>query len=160
VDAATVEDVLRLLKERPDDAELYQQLADLYFERGSVVEAWEAFMQSLRLNPDDPFTCLKFGTLLMLCEDKKYARELFEHAIDVDPELAVAHWCLGNLFRMQGEYDLAERAYERAVEVDPDDEQAQEKLVEWRAFITRIRAAPAPPTPGAEPSAGPDSAGV
>ena len=41
------------------------------------MEAWKAFMQSLRLNPDDPWTCLKFGTLLTLCDDRKYARELF-----------------------------------------------------------------------------------
>jgi tetratricopeptide (TPR) repeat protein len=157
VEAATVEGILTLLKERPDDAELYQRLGDLHFKQGALMEAWQAFMQSLRLNPDDPFTCLKFGTLLMLCDDKKYAMELFEHAIEVAPGLAVAHWCLGNLFREQGEYDLAERAYERAVEVAPDDQQAQEKLVEWQAFITRRRSAPAPPTPGAELDAGPDS---
>src|SRR5262245_35669148 len=160
VEAATVEGVLTLLKERPDDAELYQQLGDLYFKQGDLMEAWQAFMQSLRLNPDDPFTCLKFGTLLMLCDDKKYAMELFEHAVEVAPELAVAHWCLGNLFRKQGEYDLAERAYERAVEVAPNDQQAQEKLAEWRAFITRMRSAATPPTPDAELDAGPDSVGM
>ena len=127
------------MKERPDDAELYQQLGDFYFKQGELMEAWQAFMQSLRLNPDDPWTCLKFASLLTLCDDKKYAREPFDHAIELEPELAVAHWCSANLYRKEGEYELAKQAYERAVEIDPGDEQARGKLAEWRAFIAEVR---------------------
>ncbi len=137
---ATIEEVLALLRERPNDAELYQQLGDLHFKRGEFKEAWQAFMQSLRLDPKDAWTCLKFGTLLTLCDDKHYARELFDHAITLDPELPVAHWCSANLHREQGEYELAGRAYERAVEVDPADVQAREKLAEWRSFIAGLGA--------------------
>ncbi|HEY7308904.1 MAG TPA: tetratricopeptide repeat protein [Gemmataceae bacterium] len=144
-ESTTVEEILALLRERPDDAELYQQLGDLRFERRELMEAWEAFMQSFRLNPDDPWTCLKFGTLLTLCDGKEYARELFDRAIELAPELAVAHWCSANLFLKQGEYGLAERAYERAVEVDPDDEKAREKLAEWRSFIAGDRGNLTPP---------------
>jgi len=139
VEPTTVEDVLALLRERPDDAELYQQLGELHFKRRELMEAWQAFMQSLRLNPDDPWTCLKFGTLLTICDDKQYARALFDHAVESDPELAAAHWCSADLYREQGEYELAERAYERAVEVGPDNEQAREKLAEWRAFLAGVR---------------------
>jgi tetratricopeptide (TPR) repeat protein len=145
MEPATVEEVLEQLKARPNDAELYQRLGGLYFERRELAEAWKAFMQSLRLDPEDPWTCLKFGTLLMLCDDKTYARKLFDHAIGLAPELAVTHWCSGDLYRKQGEYELAERAYKRAVAVDPDDEQAREKLAEWRFFIAGVRGAePAP----------------
>jgi cytochrome c-type biogenesis protein CcmH/NrfG len=133
----TVEEVLELLKERPDDAELYQQLGELHFKRRELMEAWHAFMHSLRLNPENPWTCLKFGTLLTICDDKQYARTLFDYAIQLNPELAVAHWCSGDLYREQGAYELAECAYERAVEVDPDDEQARKNLAEWRLFIAR-----------------------
>ena len=156
----TMEEVLALLQERPDDAELYQQLGDMHFKRGDLMEAWQAFMQSLRLNPEDPWTCLKFGTLLTLCEEKKYARELFDHAIELDSELAVAHWCSGNLYREQGEYEFAERAYERAVEVDPDDEQAREKLAEWRSFIAGVRDTGPPRVAEAEPDAAADGEGI
>lgn len=132
-----MEEVLAHLKERPDDAELYQQLGGLYFEQRDMMKAWEAFMQSLRLNPSDPWTCLKFATLLTICDDKKYARLLLDHAIKLEPELAAAHWCSANLHRTQGEYELAGQAYERAVEVDPEDNQAQEKLAEWRSFVAK-----------------------
>ena len=67
----TIEEALLLLTQRPNDAELCQQLGGLYLKAGKFGEAWEAFMQSLRLNPDDPWTCLKFGTLLTICDDTK-----------------------------------------------------------------------------------------
>jgi superkiller protein 3 len=135
----TVEHILALLKERPEDAELYQQLGGAYFNRGDLQEAWKAYMQSLRLNPDDPFTCLFFGTLLTLCDDKKYAMDLFEHASSLAPELAVVHWCRANLHRSQGEFELAEQAYRQAVAVEPENEEARQKLADWRKFIAETR---------------------
>ena len=160
MEPTTVEEVLAHLKERPDDAELYQQLGHLYFKQRELMEAWQAFMQSLRLNPDDPQTCLEFGTLLTICKDKRYARVLFDRAIELEPELAVAHWCSANLYRKQGEYELAERAYERAFEVDQHDEQARAKLAEWQAFITGIRGSPPPSAPDAYPGAAADGGGM
>ena len=102
-------------------------------------EAADALSQSIRLNPNDVWALLKYGTLLTLCDDKKYARVMFERAAGLEPGLAAPHWAQGNLYRKQGEYDLAGRAYERAVEVDPKDEQAREKLAEWRAFVAKLR---------------------
>lgn len=142
MEPTTVEEALALLKQRPNDAELYQYLGALYFQQRQVIEAWEAYMQSLRLNPDDPWTCLKFANLLSICDDKKYARELLDHAIRLAPELAVVHWCSGDLYRAQRKFKLAERAYERAARVDPDDEQAQKKLEEWRSYIASIAESP------------------
>jgi Tfp pilus assembly protein PilF len=83
---------------------------------------------------------------------------LFDHAIALDPELAVAHWCSANLYRKQGEYELAEQAYERAVEVDPEDEQAREKLAEWRLFIAKVRSEPS--ASEAEPDASADGSRI
>ncbi len=131
----TEEEILALLQERPDDAELYQQLGMLYQEQREIMKAWRAYMQSLRLNPHDPFTCLYFGNLLTICDDKKYALLLFKYAIQLAPDLAVAHWCLADLYCKLGDYGLAERSYERAVEVAPDHEQARSKLTAWRTFV-------------------------
>jgi tetratricopeptide (TPR) repeat protein len=96
-------------------------------------------MQALKINPEDVFTCLYFGTLLTFCDDKKFAMELFEHAVFQSPDLSVVHWCKAKLHKSLGEFDLAEYEYERAVEVEPDDEQAQEKLADWRVFISGKR---------------------
>jgi tetratricopeptide (TPR) repeat protein len=110
MEPGTIEDILARLDQRPEDAELQQELGDLYFQQGDLMKAWKAYMQSLRLNPYDLFTCLKFGALLMICEDKKYSQDSFERAIALEPELAVAHWSLGNLYRKKGDYGLAEQS--------------------------------------------------
>lgn len=81
----TVEDILALLREQPNDVDLYQRLGGLYFKQRDLHKAWRAYMQALRLNPDDPFTCLFFGNLLSICDDKRWAWELFEHAAEVAP---------------------------------------------------------------------------
>lgn len=74
-----------------------------------------------------------------------HQRQLLDRAIELQPKLAVTHWSSAYLFRKQGEYESAERAYERAVEVDPDDEQAQGKSTEWRAYIADVRHIDTPP---------------
>lgn len=139
---ATVEQSLAQLKEHPGDAQLYQHLGSLYFKRGELFEAWQAYLQSLRLNPDDPWTCLKFATLLMFCNDKQNARMLIDYAIELEPHLAVVHWSSANLHREQGQYDLAELAYQRAIEAEPNNKQALDKLAEWRTFTAGIRRMP------------------
>jgi tetratricopeptide (TPR) repeat protein len=138
VDPRSVEEVLEMLKERPRDAELYQRLGGLYLKQRDLRAAWQAYMQALELDPDDPFTCLYFGNLLALCDDKTYAKELYERAVKLAPDLAVVHWCRADLHRSQGEYELAGQAYERAVAVAPEDDQARAKLSEWRAFIAGL----------------------
>jgi tetratricopeptide (TPR) repeat protein len=127
-----------MLKERPRDAELYQVLGGLYLERRDLRAAWQAYMRTLELDPDDPFTCLYFANLLRLCDDKSYARELYERAAWLAPDLAVVHWCRAEFDRSRGEYASAAQAYERAVAVAPNDEQAREKLSEWRAFMAGV----------------------
>jgi tetratricopeptide (TPR) repeat protein len=139
MEATAIDEILALLKERPHDAELHQQLGSLYFEIGELAKAWEAYMQALRLDPDDPFTCLLFGNLLTLCDDRVYALTLFEHAAEVAPHLAIVHWCLGKFYREVGRYEDAGREYERAVEVEPDNREAREKFSEWSAFIAAAR---------------------
>jgi hypothetical protein len=41
-DPTTIEEVVALLRERPDDVELYQQLGELHFKRRELMEAWES----------------------------------------------------------------------------------------------------------------------
>ena len=126
MDPQTIEEVLALLKERPRDVELHQLLGAMHFKRRDLNAAWQAYMQALRIDPGNPFTCLYFANLLRLCDDKSYARELYERAVCIAPDLAVVHWCSAEFHRSQGEHAVAAKAYERAVAVDPDDEQARE----------------------------------
>jgi cytochrome c-type biogenesis protein CcmH/NrfG len=44
------------MKDRPDDVELYQRLGGLYLKQHDFEKSWQAYMQALKLDPDDAFT--------------------------------------------------------------------------------------------------------
>jgi tetratricopeptide (TPR) repeat protein len=134
----TVEEVLALLQERPNDVELYQKLGGLYLHQREILKSWEAYMQALRIDPDDPFTCMYFGNLLATFDDKKWAWQLYRRAAELAPKLAIVHWLQGALHRKERNFDGAELEYRLAVLVEPDNEVAREKLAEWHEFISAI----------------------
>lgn len=49
---------------------------------------------------------------------------LYEQALALDPQLAIAHTNLGNCHHRQGRADLARRCYERAIEINPKQPEA------------------------------------
>jgi DNA-binding transcriptional MerR regulator len=53
--------------------------------------------------------------------DPAQAREAYEHALELDPDLADAHVNLGRLLHVAGERGRAEPHYREAVKLDPDD---------------------------------------
>ena len=81
-------------------------------------------------------------------------------AVCIAPDLAVVHWCSAEFHRSQGEYALAAKAYERAVAADPDDEQAREKLSEWRAFVAGVSGSDIQGRAAAEPVDAPNPPAV
>ncbi len=134
----TIDDVLALIAKRPGDAELYQQLGNLYSKADRREEARTAYERSLELDPKDAFTHLFLG--ISFSSSKMYPEALarFHNAIVLMPDQAVAYWCMGDNYRAQGIYHLAQKFYETAVRVAPDDEQAREKLAGWHECRTGI----------------------
>lgn len=130
----SVEEVLAFIAENPCDKELYQRLGGLYLKERELSKAWDAYMAALRLDPDDPFTCLYFANLLRIF-DKERAMKLYRRARKLAPELAVVHWCIAELYRSRGDYYRAGKAYNQAVKVEPDCEMSRGKLEEWRTFV-------------------------
>lgn len=61
MDSDTVEGVLALIDEQPDDAELHQRLGKAYSAAGRYEEARTAYERSLELDPTDPFTHFYLG---------------------------------------------------------------------------------------------------
>jgi Flp pilus assembly protein TadD len=61
MDSDTVEGVLALIDEQPDDAESHQRLGKAYSAAGRYEEARTAYERSLELDPTDPFTHFYLG---------------------------------------------------------------------------------------------------
>jgi tetratricopeptide (TPR) repeat protein len=78
--------------------------------------------------------CLTLGALINLGSLKKAegdltaALALFDQAIAIDPNLAIAHYNRGATQRARGYLEPAIAAYQRAIELDPDYAQAYQNL--------------------------------
>ena len=130
----SVEEALALIAERPDDADLCQQLGRLHLKAGQVGPSRVAFERSLALAPDDPWTHLYLGNWCYYCRRLREALDWFEKAAALLPDAAIVYTCQGDIYRAQGRHDLADEAFKTAVRVEPDSPAARRKLREWLEF--------------------------
>lgn len=86
-----------------------------------LAEAWKC-------DPSDVWTLIYWGTAKWQTQDATGAREKFETAIKMEPDLSFPKWSLGALYEDLGEKSAARRYYEAALAVNPEDEIAAEKL--------------------------------
>jgi tetratricopeptide (TPR) repeat protein len=135
---ATPDEILALVKERPNDPKLYWDLGGAYLHKRQLLEAIDACEQALNLAPDNAFSFLFLGCLLEAV-DAPRARMCYERAAELLPQASIVHWADGDLSRQGGHFARAEEAYNKAVEVNPSDEQARLKLAEWNEFIGGLR---------------------
>ena len=61
MEAETIEGILKLIEQRPADAELFQRLGGLYRGANRMDESRQAFERSLELDPSDAFTYFYLG---------------------------------------------------------------------------------------------------
>ena len=67
---------------------------------------------ALAANPNDPRPCFHLGLLYHMQGKTADAIEMFERALALDPEFALAHQHLGQIYAVQGDYARA-RAHAR-----------------------------------------------
>jgi hypothetical protein len=125
-------DLLWLCGQRPDDADLAQQLGKLYRRRGRMTEAKAAFERALELDPSDLWTHLFLGNWYFAEHDYSSAIEWFRRAAELMPDDATPYWCQAEAYERLGNLELADVRYRRAVEVDPTNQRARRKLKAWR----------------------------
>lgn len=101
--------ILRLIEQRPDDAELLQTLGRWYRRRGRNAEALDAWERSLQLDPCDPYTHLFLGNLYYKEQDWSSAMERFTYAEMLAPENPAPLWCIADVFEVLDRQDLAEK---------------------------------------------------
>lgn len=63
--------------------------------------------------------CLERGQSHLEAENLDAALEEFQHAVELNPKLALAHSRIGCIFRRQGNYEAAVDAYAKAVTLNP-----------------------------------------
>jgi arylsulfatase A-like enzyme/Tfp pilus assembly protein PilF len=90
---------------------------------GQGDEALATFARARELDPSNAMVLVNAGTVYLMARDRVRARQAFEAALDIDPEVARAHNSLGVIAAEEGHLDEAVARWKRAVGLDPRDYQ-------------------------------------
>jgi hypothetical protein len=107
-----------------EDLDRARRLADL----DRTGEARDAYLHILARSPDDLRALNDFGTFLMRGGYRAAARTVYERALAIDPQSALAHANLANVFFANNAYDEARLHYEAALAIDPHNAAAHQGL--------------------------------
>lgn len=95
-------------------------LGTIYDRQKQPEKAIDAWMEAVRLDPEDGGTCQNLGYLFL--EQKDYEKALYwlTEAVRRNPGQAVAHYYRGDLLDANGERAAARDAWEKALAADPE----------------------------------------
>lgn len=123
----SIEEVLALIENQPEDAELFQLLGQLHFKAGHTAEAKAAYERSLELDPEDAFTHLWLGNWFCRQDDDSAALTCFQRAAEFLPDHSIVYWCQGDAYRELHQFHNAQEAYQRAAQFSLDDPETPTK---------------------------------
>jgi tetratricopeptide (TPR) repeat protein len=102
------------LKANPLDEQSECRLGDIAFQRADFKEAFERYTRALHLQPNDPEASIGLAKVLMSMDQPQKAEPLLEHAIQLDPTSAVAHFRLNTVYRQEGRTTEAKHELEES----------------------------------------------
>ncbi len=111
--------------------ELHYHLGSLYSQQGKAAQAIQHFQSAIAqpiLPPLKVGAYLHWGNLVLEQGDAIAAAELYAAVIQIDPNLAVAHYNLGLALKGQGNLQGAVDCYQAAIALDPDYAEAYQNL--------------------------------
>jgi hypothetical protein len=108
-----------LAAERPDDAGVANDLANLLALAGETKSAEAAYLRAIELAPSDPSPRFNYGLLLRESGREMAAMRQFRATVEAEPRHAWAHYQVGEIYQSWGLDRLARKAYVRAFRLDP-----------------------------------------
>jgi len=110
----------------PDDFGTLSVLADMYFEAGRYVEAFETYDKAIAVNPSCADCYNDRGLSLFYIGDPASALESFDKAIAIDPGYVHAWLSKGYVLTSQGRYQEAIAPLNKVKELDKTGALAQQ----------------------------------
>jgi tetratricopeptide (TPR) repeat protein len=101
------------------------RLGDIAAQRGDLKEAYEHYSRAVQLQPNDVEANIGLAKALIPMNQPDKAQPLLEHALQLDPTSAVAHYRLGTIYRHAG----------RAV----DAQHEMEEFQKYKALKEKLR---------------------
>jgi tetratricopeptide (TPR) repeat protein len=113
---------------QPNQADFWRDLGQVTGYYAHFAEAEQAYKRALALNANDAATHYLLGLLYMGQNDtpalRSQAKQEFETAIRLDPQLQKAYFTMGQLYERAADWNNAVLYYRKAQELDPGDYQA------------------------------------
>jgi tetratricopeptide (TPR) repeat protein len=117
-----------VLASDPDNAEGHLILGSAALNCNALDIARTHLERSISRRPHDARAWIVLSSYFSRVGDSGAAFRACERAIDIAPQLAVAHAELGNVLASQRKYDLAADAFRRGLALDPNDANAHVNL--------------------------------
>jgi tetratricopeptide (TPR) repeat protein len=102
------------------------RLGDIAAQNGDLKESYERYLRAVQLQPNDAEASIGLAKALILRNQPDKAQPLLEHALQLDPTSAVAHFRLSTIYRQAGRTADAEHELEEFQKY----KEMKEKLVE------------------------------
>ncbi len=117
------------IRDNPDDDSPYSILGLILCDvKHDYSGAEDAFLQAIRLNPDDVALHCNLGIALFGQKKWEQAVAQWREAIHLNPNYAAPHYSIGNALRDVGKLDEAVAEYRAAIRLNPDDSAAHNNL--------------------------------
>lgn len=117
--ARAVEAQRRLATERPQDAGVHNDLANLLLLADRPDEAEAAYRRAIELDPRKVSALFNLGLLMQQKGEVREALRLYREAVEADPRHAWAHYQIGTLYEGWNQDGKAVNWYSRAFSLDP-----------------------------------------
>ena len=108
-----------MLSARPDDAQSYFNLGNLYLERRDIKRALAMYEYTLKLQPDNTQALINSAMAYYYLGQQPEAEQTLRKALKTAPDNAQAHVTLGMLLVEQKRTVEAETAFRKALKNDP-----------------------------------------
>lgn len=105
----------------PDRAAEYFSRAESLFSEKKYLSAEKWFLESARLDPQNPRVYARLGTIYFALKNYKDAKEALQNAARLDPEVSARHFNLALVLFRLGENRQALNSINRAIELKGDD---------------------------------------
>jgi tetratricopeptide (TPR) repeat protein len=116
------------IQHRPQDADLYHELAQVYLLQNKRAEAVAALKQALSLAPASADTALLLAEVYAGGKETEQAMQLVSQLMQKYPQTPDVIFRAGMIFESVQRWDDARKAYEHVVQLDQDNTLAKNNL--------------------------------
>jgi protein O-mannosyl-transferase len=110
------------------DAEVYDNLGNVYLQTGRLDEAMACFQKAIPFQPHNAMTYSDIGNLYLKKGQLDTAIAYFQKALKIESVIPIAWYNLGNAYVQKGQLDLAIQSWQKAVAIQADFAPAHNNL--------------------------------